>query len=73
LKKPTEADGLFFLDELVLRGSTNRANPIVGQFLESCSRFDAVFRVANSRIVNVAAKSAFPLVHVESSSLAARF
>lgn len=55
----------FFLHELIFRHAADRADPIVRQSFERCSRLYAVFWVAYFRIINIAADRAFPLFHLQ--------
>lgn len=55
---------LGFLGELVFGCAANWANPIVRKVFEGCAGFRVVFWVACCWVVNVAADSAFPFVHV---------
>lgn len=49
--------------EFVLANATERAYPVFGQILESCSRLDAVLRIAYFRIILITTNVAYVLFH----------
>lgn len=47
--------GLFFRAELILANAAERADPILGDFFPRCAGGDAVLRIADLRVIDIAA------------------
>jgi hypothetical protein len=55
--------------EKLFSDSALRADPVFRQVFEGCPRRDPVFRVADGRIIDIAASRAFPFFHLNPPSL----
>ena len=60
---------LLYLLEFFLGGSADRTGPVIGKFLEWCARGDITIRVAQFRVVDIAAYAALVLAHAGLVSL----